>query len=139
MKTRKKGQKCAAVAKLDLFWGKKADPFFVKKQLFVLTKKIGDIMTLYPFFEGLLELTSFQNSVDGGFLCGGKKQPTCQFVGFYNATRHCLNLPLFFFFHVWRKKNDIKNDSSCNNFRRNGHRNAALFSKEAEESLFFRH
>ena len=31
MKTRKKGQKCAAAAKLDLFWGKKSDPFFVEK------------------------------------------------------------------------------------------------------------
>ena len=69
------------------------------------------------------------------FYVAEKKQPTCQFVGFYNATRHCLNLPLFFLLRL-EKKNDIKNKSSYNNFRRNEHRNAALFSKEAE-SLFF--
>ena len=136
MKTRKKGQKCAAAAKLDLFWGKKSDPFFVKKQLFVLTKKIGDIMTLYPFFEGLLELTSFQNSVDGGFLCGGKKAANLSICWLLQRHTSLSQFTTFFFFHVWRKKNDIKNNSSYNNFRRNEHRNAALFSKEAE-SLFF--
>ena len=80
--------------------GKKSDPFFVKKQLFVLTKKIGDIMTLYPFFEGLLELTSFQNSVDGGFLCGGKKAANLSICWLLQRHTSLSQFTTFFFFHV---------------------------------------
>ena len=108
MKTREKGQKCAAAAKLDLFWGKKSDPFFVKKQLFVLTKKIGDIMTLYPFFEGLLELTSFQNSVDGGFLCGGKKAANLSICWLLQRHTSLSQFTTFFSFTSGEKKRHQK-------------------------------
>ena len=115
------------------FFGQRLTPFFVEKQLFVLTKKIGDIMTLlYPFFEGLLELTSFQNSVDGGFLCGGKKAANLSIC--WLLQRHTsLSQFTTFFFHVW--KNDVKNNS-YNNFRRIEHKKAALFFLRGGEPLF---
>ena len=109
MKTRKKGQNCAAAAKLDLFWGAKSLTLFLwKKQLFVLTKKIGDIMTLYPFFEGLLELTSFQNSVDGGFLCGGKKAANLSICWLLQRHTSLSQFTTFFSFTSEEKKRHQK-------------------------------
>ena len=138
MMTRKRGKSAArggaAAAKLDLFWAK-ADPFFRRKTTVRINEENWwhyDPSSLYPFFEGLLELTSFQNSPSGGFLCGGKKAANLSIC--WLLQRHTsLSQFTTFFFHVW--KNDIKNNS-YNNFRRIEHKKAALFFLRGGEPLF---
>ena len=140
MMTRKRGKSAArggaAAAKLDLFWAK-ADPFFRRKT----TVRINEENWWHydpplPIFWGAVRTNKLSEFCWWWIFMWRKKSSQLVNLLAFTTPHVIVSIYHFFFLSRLEKKNDIKNNSSYNNFRRNEHRNAAIFSKEAE-SLFF--